>query len=204
MDLKENLNIRPKAETAKTTNFISTAIKIIQPSHNNSVKPSENEAQKKKLNFMDSFRPVYYISRVFGLKPFSIIYDTNGDVQQSKITKFDCLWFMISMCIYVMMVIFVEVHTESYLLMLGYIFTMIGAICSVLIIALDMCTRCEFVDILRKIMNFDKEVKKLKPIDFIHLHSSVLFFVSFRWPILECISIMKRIIDVIGCIAQYQ
>lgn len=158
MDQNKNLNLRLKA---KADNSASTVIKMVQPPRNNNNKINENETQVKTLNFMDCFRPVYYISRMFGLKPFSIIYDSNGEVQQSKITKFDGIWFVISMCIYALMAYSVEGNCgPKFIFVLGYIFTMFGLTCSVLTIAFDMCNRFEFVEILKKITIFDKEVEK--------------------------------------------
>lgn len=46
----------------------------------------------KKIDFAYNFRPNYYISRVFGLMPFTIAYDLNGDIQGAKFTKFDRLY----------------------------------------------------------------------------------------------------------------
>lgn len=175
MDRNKNLNLQLKA---KTDDCALTAIKMVQPSPNNSnSKTNDNEAQVRTLNFMQSFRPVYYVSRVFGLKPFSIIYDSNGAVQQSKITKFDGLWFVISMCIYVMMAFSVEESTDGkFIFLLGNVFTIFGLACSVLTIIFDMYNRSRFIDILKNISIFDKEVSNLNGL----LNSSSTEFLLFR------------------------
>lgn len=45
-------------------------------------------------NFLNSFRLIYFISRVFCFIPFSIIRDLNGNIVTSKIRVFDGVLFM--------------------------------------------------------------------------------------------------------------
>ena len=100
-------------------------IKIVQTTFISNNKTNKIKPQAKKLNFMDSFRPVYYFSRIFGLLPFSFIYDSNGDVQKTKITKFDGLWFLISMFVYVLMSFFLKNDTVPTLFsVMSYTFTL--------------------------------------------------------------------------------
>lgn len=166
MVLNENLNIPLKAIA---TNSASSVIKMVQPSPNNrNNETNKSEDQKKSFNFMDTFKPVYFVSRLLGLEPFSIIYDSNGDAQRPKITIFDGIWFVFSMGVYVMMAYSAEgiecrkESVERFTYILAYIFTIVGLTCSILTIAIDMCNRFKFVEILRKISIFDKEVSKFQ------------------------------------------
>lgn len=141
----------------------STSIRIITMIHpfaNVSNEANENEAQMKTFNFVDSFRPVYYFSRLFGLMPFTINCDSYGDVQKSTITKFDGFWLVISVVLYSLMPFFINVLSGPFfVIILGYIFAIIGFIYSVLKILVDVCNRSKYIAILKKITIFDKEVR---------------------------------------------
>lgn len=165
MDSNENSNSQLKTLTNKFKNkkskCSSSVIKMVQPSLYNRNKTSENEAQVRTFNFMDSFRPVYYFSRIFGLMPFSIICDdTNGEVQQSKITKFDGLWFVISLCFPSLMGYFVQASIKPQLIfLLDYVFEISAFIYWILSIVVNMFYRSRFINILKKITTFDEEVR---------------------------------------------
>lgn len=163
MVLNKNLNLQLKA---MAINSISTAIKMVHPSPTNSDSETNKiKVQVKTFNFMDSFKPVYFILRLLGLRPFSIVYDSNGEAQQPKITIIDGIWFIISMGLYVLMAYSTEgidrkeFPVEGFVYILGYIFTIFGLFCSILTIVVDMCNRFKFVEILRNITVFDKEVR---------------------------------------------
>lgn len=161
MVLNEHLNLRL---IAMTVNSVSSIIKTVHPSPTN-----ENETDKKKnrvktCNFMGSFKPVYFVLRLFGLKPFSIIYDLNGEPQRPKFTIFDGVWLAISLSVYILMaysveeIEFTKFSAESFMYVLVYIFTMFGLFCSISMIVIDFCNRFKFIEILRRITIFDNEV----------------------------------------------
>lgn len=54
----------------------------------------------KKLSFAHSFKPVYILCRIFGFMPFSIAYDSNGEIQTARIRVVDLIWFIISIGVY--------------------------------------------------------------------------------------------------------
>lgn len=140
-------------------------IKMVQPSVNDRIKRMfvSKKIRSNELNFAYSFRPTYYFSRVFGLMPFSIISESNGEVQ-SRVTAFDAVWFIISMCLYLAIACIsynerlrrakvLSVSTIGYKIHL--IFTLVfGAIS----IGFDMYNRFKLVDILNKFTRFDREV----------------------------------------------
>lgn len=179
---------------------------MVQPS---AFKNVNQENRSKNLNFADSFRPIYYFSRVFGLMPYSIIYDSNGDVQEPKVRTLDVLWFVISMCIYILMAVILyqemnisNLNTSVYILLLGeFVLLMLTLIFGAQVIGMDMCNRFRIIDILKKINTFDKEAR--------HFSRKVLLFdrlildiCSYRWNAWEFVSIMGKIINVPGSIAR--
>lgn len=147
---------------------ISTPIiKMVQCSDNDELKLGEKTTNSKNSNFVFSIRPIHYISRVCGLMPFSIIQNSNGEVQEPRISTFDGLWFSISICIYLAMTyifyqharISTDPNTKSYFLVLGdYMLYIAVMIYGILVRGMDMFNRFKLVDILRKFTEFDKEV----------------------------------------------
>lgn len=131
----------------------------------------ENRVEKR--NFGYSFLPIYYFSRVFGLMPYSIVYNARGEIQKSQVRMIDGLWFIISICIYVL-VAFTnylnvklpeEMTTVSVALYFGHYMLLIeGLLVSAITIGLDMYNRHKLVVILKSFISFDKEVcvKKTK------------------------------------------
>lgn len=119
-------------------------------------------------NFLYTFRPIYYVSRVFGLMPYTIVYDTNGDAVKPKKTACDCLWFVISILVYTALayLIYQEKTVPSYdkstsmlILMLGdRILSILSLIFGAQLIIMDMCNRYKLIDILKNVTIFDKEV----------------------------------------------
>ena len=126
-------------------------------------------AESNKFRCSYSIRPIYYFSRAFGLFPFTVVTDTNGDVQGARVTLFDFLWFLISICLYLLMAsyCFINIHRpqnpgESYILMLGdYALLIIGLIYGAVIIALDMYNHRTFIELMKNLMSFDDEVSIL-------------------------------------------
>lgn len=128
------------------------------------IKANVNKVQPKD-SFAYSFRSIYYYSRVFGLLPYSIIYDTEGEPQVPRVGVLNCLWFIVSIFLYSSMayVSYIDMsisHDQNvpHVLVLGsYFLQILSLIFGAVIIIMDMCNRHRFVDILRKIGIFDKE-----------------------------------------------
>lgn len=162
MVVNENVNFRL---IAMAVNSVSSIIKTVQPPPNDTNETDQNKNRVKTFNFMDSFKPVYFVLRLLGLKPFSITHDSDGEPKRPKITILDGIWLAISLSVYAFMAYSVEgnehkkLSAVSFMYILGYIFTMFGLFCSVATIVIDICNRFKFVDILRKITIFDNEVR---------------------------------------------
>lgn len=56
--------------------------------------------QKKVMNFGSVFRPLYYLSRIWGLASFSIDTNSNEELQNPKIHLKDVVWFSTNILIF--------------------------------------------------------------------------------------------------------
>lgn len=118
-------------------------------------------------DFVSSFRLIHIVSRIFGLMPFSIVCQANGDIDRPTVTKFDILWFLISMCVYsfgiftLSQLIFPRGSNiyASYLVVLSDNITItLGLVLGFFAIVFDMNNRSKLVGIVKKISIFDKKV----------------------------------------------
>lgn len=145
------------------------AITVLQLSGADQIKQIRKENHSKELYFAHSSRPIYYISRMFGLMPFSVIYDLDGKAQEPRVSVLDILWFMISICLYMTLsfltyqnigdpkfpnIPLVLVFSDDIILLAGLAF---GAAIAVM----DFWNRSKFVEILKIFHTFDEEVKSL-------------------------------------------
>lgn len=133
--------------------------------------------QKKMLHsktnkFASSLRPMYSFSRCFGLLPYSIVINSNGDIQGTKLGAFNLLWFIISVCFYLILayVCYRDIgsvqhfrnRSESYAVVLGdYLILIQGLIYCALVIIFDMINRFKLISILKDFADFDNEVRYL-------------------------------------------
>lgn len=122
----------------------------------------------KKMNFAYCFRPVYYVSRIFGYMPFTIIYDSNGAIQRPKIRAFDFIWFILSVLIQTLPPIFyvqnealsIYYGTSFILSRIDIILVTFWMIYIIVSLVMDMWNRFILIDILKRINNIDEEVRE--------------------------------------------
>lgn len=127
---------------------------------------ASTEQISKKIDFMYSFRPIYYISRVCGRMPFTIACNANGEIQEPKITKCDRCWLLISTFIYLLIayptvyIMWTSTRNKEYnIFYLGeHFFKAIILIFGLLQMALDFFNRFQFVKILKSFTAFDRKV----------------------------------------------
>lgn len=124
------------------------------------------EIKDKSSNFIYGFRPIYYFSRVFGLMPFTIHYDTSGVPKELKIRFIDWIIFLI------LIIVCLTMTEDSHLNMtvpVGQQFSIItvlvrrfihlsAIISSAVIIVLEMYNRHKSIRILTSFTTFDKNV----------------------------------------------
>lgn len=128
---------------------------------------AKEQKRMEERNFVYSFLPIYYVSRFFGLMPYTIIYDSRGGIQAQQVRAIDGLWFIVSICIYVLaalsnyqtMKLPDEMTGIPFALYFGHYTLLIeGLIVCAIAIGLDMYNRCKLVVILNAFSDFDKEV----------------------------------------------
>lgn len=141
------------------------AIITVKSLVNNVKDPIETEIKVKRIDFLYSFRPIYYFSRIFGLMPFSIIYDSNGErARRPKITIFDGIWLLISVCTQMLGVYltirfkFVNQTSPTFVVILGYTFIIMTVMYGVGAVVMDLCNRFKFLEIINSFTVFDKHV----------------------------------------------
>lgn len=137
-----------------------------QSSVNTQHEMEENEVHSEKVSFTQSLRPIYYFSRMFGLMPFSIVHDSNGEAQKPRISKLDGIWFTVAIGSYLAMAYIAYKNiapkkSTSYMLILVDNFVYFSEIfLGILIIGFEMCNRFKLINILREFTTFDTEVRK--------------------------------------------
>lgn len=121
--------------------------------------------KSKNINFVYSLRPIIYVSRMFGLLPFSIVCDTNGVILNAQVTAFNMTWFLIAICTYLSMALVCFQNVKVYknlmsktLLIGDAVILTLYLINSAKAIIMDMFNRFRFIEILQKISFFDAEV----------------------------------------------
>lgn len=121
------------------------------------------------MNFGSVFRPLYYLSRIWGLAPFSITTNSNGEVQKPKIHFFDGLLFLISFCVYFLFTNSAltkfeaskeYLKKETWILILCTrsleVFTYVYGI---LTIIMNVCNRFKLINMVNMYTRFDREVR---------------------------------------------
>lgn len=160
---------------------------------NNLIEPSmtSKKSDTKIMNFSTVFRPLHYFSRIWGLAPFSIVTNSNGDVQEPKVHLCDSLWFLIMLCMYLSFANYtLEVfantrgnYNEKSWIMSVCAILMVGLtfIHGILAIIINVCNRYKLVDMVKMFTRFDKEVL-IVTLDFAQMISLSFrfFFVSFH------------------------
>ena len=124
--------------------------------------------QIKVPHFADTFRPMYYFSRFCGQLPFSIVQSEHNENVKPRVSKFDVLWFAISLCLYGVVtwrtcntpIDAFNTNKTEYVLIIGnsllHIVTMMFGIVKLM---MDMYNRYKLVNVLNKFTQFDQEVR---------------------------------------------
>lgn len=135
----------------------------------NSSSLAQKTTRSTKINFAYAFRPIYYFSRIFGLFPFTIIYDWNGDIQEARVKLLDIVWFLISFVTYFAMAFYCYMTVDfpknydalRFLILGDYVLLIAGLLFGVVLVLIDMFNRHILVDIMKKLTKFDRELMKV-------------------------------------------
>lgn len=143
----------------------------------------ENIVESSDVNvsqdFASIFRPIYYFSRVFGMLPFSIIYDSNGEVQEPKVRTFDVLWFVgsISLRLSIAFISIQQVKLDPgaphVLTLGGFVLIILSHVFGAVAAGMEMCNRYIIIDILKMVNTFDKEASRIFNISIIFTFHSI-------------------------------
>lgn len=125
---------------------------------------AKRRAQLKKINFFYGFRPIQYLSRIFGLWPFSIDCDPNGMVQKVCLRPCDILRAILSMGLYLIgaLIFILRFRTDSEMFLIlpfgFYMIRIVGLLTASLTIAMNIINRNKLMGILKQFASFDNEV----------------------------------------------
>lgn len=143
--------------------------------------------RSRAFDFVYCIRPVYYFSRICGFMPYTVIHDLNCKIQRPKIRVYDLIWFILSIFCQILSLVFyfeTRVILSSFAILTesDAIIIAMRTIFNIFAITMDMCHRYKFIEILKKINNFDEDVRH-------HLNK----ISNFRWSFLTifCLFLVK-------------
>lgn len=150
--------------------------KCVQSPDKSRFKCNRNAREKGKrhvIPFTHVFRPIYYFNRLCGHMPFSIVQSSTDQLHRPRVSIFDVLWFAISICAYMGLVICIcwyikralsiyPVKPILYLLAATInLLRLINFLCGILMLIMDMCHRYKLVIIFNEFTVFDRKVSNL-------------------------------------------
>lgn len=124
---------------------------------------------KVNFNVYRLAQPIYYISRLFGLLPFTLQCDDNGAVKCVTVTIFDKIWFAIALswyavlsglCIVVSLIDYIN-EASVFLHMASIFLLFVGLSHGVFSIAKNMLQRHQFGCILNDLFVCDTEFQAM-------------------------------------------
>lgn len=132
---------------------------------------AKEEAHTTEDNFAISFRPVYYFSRTLGLMPFSMIYDSKSEIQEARVSLFDSIWFVLTICLYLSITYILhqemnvarDINLPRVLFVGGYTHVILSFVFASVAVGVDLCNRHKVIQILKMFSLFDKQVVLLIP-----------------------------------------
>lgn len=122
--------------------------------------------EKKDTKVMDFgllFRPIYYLSRIWGLAPFSIITHSNRAIKKTKIRLRDVLFFLFSIVInlsfsFISYKRYKLLEKPDTLELCIYLFEIFSFAYGTLLAIMNVCCRTLWIDMLKMFNRFDRKV----------------------------------------------
>lgn len=122
---------------------------------------------KKSLNLFDLIRPMYVISRIFGMLPFKLLHSSMDGIVGQCVRPADLFWFIISIGFHFCLAFLsnqnfkADEHwqTKSLFSVIANLSLFFDITLSMLIIIFDMVHRQHIIKILRQFIEFDKKVR---------------------------------------------
>lgn len=124
-----------------------------------------NDQQRSRHNFYYCFQPIFIISRIFGLLPFTIHSDLRGNIERVKIGALNVLWLVISIVFNMILMCIMKYSSRNkldfgspVLYLADQLIWISGFLIMVISMALDVFNRNRLLKILRNLIAFDKYV----------------------------------------------
>lgn len=151
----------------KLKGLFDTFIRFIRFERKMEPLAAANIASKKKFNFEHAFRPIRYFSRFAGLWPFSIVHNSTGTIQRTRIGPLNILssiliiiWNLtLSLESYGKLRASHESHAVHIRFVVFSAFQISFALFTTIRISMDLINRNQLIDILGKFNTFDDEVR---------------------------------------------
>lgn len=145
---------------------------------------NSNRNSNCEINFWYSFQPIYCISRIIGIIPFSIKRNRSGEIIGTHVSFFDFFWFMTSIIGYIAIsascyIITKPLKTTSNLAIDGGSLAIIIAFAFFgIFVILNMLNRNRFIVIIKTIEAFDQKVIY---IEIITIHYPYSIQCQYNW-----------------------
>lgn len=133
-----------------------------------SMKGSLKIIQMKIMSFGSVFRPLHRLARIWGLAPYSIAADSNGELLNSKIHLYDGLWLLTTVLLYLAFLNYSvdafnvdrkALHRETWILILcARLLAIFAFLYGILSIIINMCNRFKLMNMVKMYTRFDEEV----------------------------------------------
>lgn len=124
----------------------------------------------KHRDFLDSFQPIHYFSRSFGLMPFSIKRSSCGNILGPRVKKFDAVWLVATILIYLLATVVSSKYVKfeqgsktqcwNMLVMSNNWHLTLGLMFCILFNGMDLYNRKKLVNLFKGFAAFDKEVSR--------------------------------------------
>lgn len=153
------------------------------------------ENNEKNVHFTRVFRPIYLFARICGFMPFSVQHsETECEHFVPHIGICDAVWFAISMCFYLAMIVNTfcgkivlphESNAQLNAIVLGnHLLRLMILLFSIFSLIMDVCNRYKLVNIFNDFSTFDQEVS-CKLFKFVRKSKLCDFFPRIRrWSVL--------------------
>lgn len=125
--------------------------------------------RKRKVNFYDAIRPAFIVSRIFGLLPYTIHFDSNGDIERATVGAFNAIYFACSIAVILLFSYSLQAafyskipfsQDSAILYIADRLFGIYGFVMWLLFVVLDMLNRNRLTKIFKKVIAFDDNVRK--------------------------------------------
>lgn len=167
----------------------------------------------KMMSFGSVFRPLHYLARIWGLVPFSIATNSNGELQNPKIHLYDGLWLLTTVLLYMSFLNYawnalnydrkISIRNTWILILCARLLAVFAFVYGILTTIINMCNRYKLISLVKMCTRFDEEVCRIG-LSSIFWHHLLLFSFLSRWQRLKFSSTTTLTIDELNYFASHQ